>query len=284
MKYRLVNKVLFFALICANMEAKVTIFSHYFGQPEFIKYQYSFFKNNMLDEYEFIVVEDSKSAITSNEIRKECEKYGIKYIHIPRSVFEFPKLPILGSYVGLGSSSFECSVAVQYIYDNYVVPSENICLIIDNDIFLLSPFSVEKYLGSASFSYLHQEKGVVYYMLANFLILNPSCMPEKERLNFNLGTILGNNTDSGGFTYFYLRDYRSLGKSIPIHYLYNTSSPLKEKFGNQCPLLFNSVSWSSHYFIDKETFLHIRMGSNWSKNSDYSKMIGEVNFLLDHLL
>jgi hypothetical protein len=121
-------------------------------------------------------------------------------------------------------------------------------------------------------------------MLPNFLILNPSRMPEKERLNFNMGTILGHNTDSGGYTYFYLRDYESRGISISMHYLHDTNSPLKEGFSGKCPLLFNTPSWSPHYFIDKEIFLHIRMGSNWSKNPLYAKMMAEVFFLFDRLL
>lgn len=282
MKYHLVNKVLFFVLICASMKAKVTIFAHYFGQPEFIKYQYSFFKKNLLDEYAFIAVEDSNNATVSAKIKNECEKYGITYIKIPRSVFEHPKLPILSSYVG--GPSFGCSVAVQYIYDNYVLSRENICMIMDNDIFLLSPFSIEKYLKSSSFAYVDQKRGVVNYMLPNFLMLNTSKMPDKESLNFNMGAIKGANTDSGGFTHFYLQKYGELGKSILVHYLYNTPSLLKEKFVNFCPTLFTSKNWSAHYFIDKEIFLHIRMGSNWSNDSNYSNMIKEVSFLFDQLL
>jgi hypothetical protein len=288
MNYRLAAKILFFVLTFTIVEAKVTIFSRYFGQPQFIKYQYEFFKKNLLDEYDLIVVEESNDPLVSAEIINECTKYDIKYIRIPRSEFAHPKLPIKDCYVGPNSPSFECCVAFQYIYDHYIVRSENICLIVDNDIFLLSPCSVEKYLGSASFAYVHQSRGVlsnyVYYMLPNFLILNPSRMPEKERLDFNMGTILGTNTDSGGYTYFYLRDYENLGREISIHYLFETPSLLKAKFADRCPLLFTSDSWRSHYFIEKEAFLHIRMGSNWSNNPLYPNMINEVTFLFDQLL
>lgn len=282
MNYHLVNKLLFFVLLWSTVDAKVTIFSHYFGQPEFIKYQYLFFKKNLQDEYEFIVVEDSNNPMVSKQIRDECKKFGIKYINIPRSAFERPVLPHLDSYVG--GPSFECSIATQYIYDNYVVSTKNTCVIMDNDIFLLSPFSIEEYLGSNSFAYVHQNKGDVDYMLPNFLIVNPSRMAEKESLNFNMGIIKGNRTDSGGFTHFYLQKYREFGKSISVQYLHNTPSPLKQKFVNFCPTLFTSESWSTHYFIDKETFLHIRMGSNWSRDSRYSHMMNDVKFLFYQLL
>lgn len=289
MNYRLVSKYLILALTTgALIEAKVTIFARYFGQPHFIKYQYEFFKKHLIDDYEFIVVGESNDPWVSSKLKRECKNYGITYLEIPRSEFEKPRLPIKDSYVGIFSPSFECCVAVQYIYDHYVVSSKNICVILDNDIFLISPFSIESYLGKNSFAYVHQERGApnnsVAYMLANFLIFNPSRMPEKNRLNFNMGTIHGNNTDSAGYTYFYLRDYADLGRSVPIYYLYETPSPLREKFINYCPLLFTSESWGSHYFIDQEVFLHIRMGSNWSKNSNYSKMINEVTFLFDQLL
>ncbi len=278
----------FFVLSFSIAESKVSIFAHYFGQPEFIKYQYLFFKQNLLDEYEFIVFEDSSSRAISREIKKECQKYDIKYVHIPRAVFERPKLSIQDWYISLSAPSFQCCVATQYIYDNYVTSSEDTCLILDNDIFLLSPFSIEKHLSDHSFSYVRELKGdprePVFYMLPNFLIFNPKIMPEKESLDFNMGTILGTNTDSGGYTHFYLRDYASLGSEIPRYYLWNTSSDLKNRFVNQCPLLFSSMEWESHYFIEKETFLHIRMGSNWSKHPNYPRMIQEIRTLFETLL
>jgi hypothetical protein len=270
------------------LEAKVSIFSHYFNQPEFVKYQYLFFKQNLLDNYEFVVFEDSNNAHVSSQIQNECKKYNIKYIHIPSSVFEHPKLPIKDWYIGLGAPSFQCAVAIQYIYDNFVIPSKDICLILDNDIFLLSPFSIEKYLENYSFSYSREEKRnsgqQVFYMLPNFVIFNPSIMPEKERLDFNMGTILETHTDSGGYTYFYLRDYAFLGKEMAKYYLCETSSKLKNRFGYQYPLMFNSAEWASHYFIEKDTFLHIRMGSNWSRHPKYSQMREELTSFFERLL
>jgi hypothetical protein len=270
------------------LEARVSIFAHYFGQPEFVKYQYLFFKRNLLDEHELIVCEDSNDPHISGQIQKECEKYNIKYIHIPSSVFEQPKLPIKDWYISLGAPSFQCSVATQYIYDNFVIPSKDICLILDNDIFLLSPFSIEEYLGGYSFAYSKQIKQnscqQVFYMLPNFAIFNPSIMPEKERLDFNMGTILEINTDSGGYTYFYLRDYAFLGKEMSKYYLFDTFSNLKNRWGHKYPLMFNSREWSSHCFLKKDAFLHIRMGSNWSNHPKYPQMKREIISLFERLL
>lgn len=288
MKFLCKISVLLSLCFVSTVEGKVNIFAHYFGQPEFVKYQHLFFEKNMLDEHQLVIFEDSYDPLVSAAIKRECEKYGVTYVHIPKSVFENPKFPVASSYVDLHSPSFGCAVATQYIYDNYVVPSEDICLILDNDIFLLSPFSIEKYLGTDAFAYSEEVRAndlsSVYYMLPNFLILNPSQMPEKELLNFNLGTILGNNTDSGGFTYFYLWDHRSLGKPFPKYYCFATSSDIKERYFSLSPLLFTSVEWSSHYFIDKDLFLHIRMGSNWSKHPNYRQIRQEVETLFDALL
>lgn len=279
---------LFFIATLSLAEAKVSVFAHYFGQPEFVKYQYLFFKHNLLDDYEFVVFEDSNNSDVSEQIRKECEKYDIKYIHIPQSVFEHPKIPIKNSYISLNAPSFQCCVATQYIYDNYVVASPNVCLILDNDIFLISPFSIENHLGSHSFSYVHEIKRhadlSVSYMLPNFIILNPSIMPEKERLDFNMGTILDIPTDSGGYTYYYLLDYAHLGSQIPRYCLHNTPSKIKDHFSAACPLMFHSIEWSSHYFLKPETFLHIRMGSNWSNHPKYSQMTQEIHTLFESLL
>lgn len=275
-------------VLFSTLEAKVCIFAHYFNQPEYIQYQHLLFKKNLLDEYEFFVFEDSSDPKVAAQIKNECQKYGITHIQVPRSSFEVARLPIFDSYVDLFSPSFECAVATQYIYENYVIPSKDICLILDNDIFLLSPFSIEQYLGGASFSYIREIKGTfpneVPYMLPNFLILNPSLMPEKELLSFNLGTILGNRTDSGGYSYFYLCDHGCLGSEMARYYLCNTPSKLKERFCNRCPLLFTSRRWSSHWFIGNELFLHIRMGSNWSKDPSYPEMKREIEILFKTLL
>lgn len=279
---------LFFIASFSLLEAKVSVFAHYFGQPEFIKYQYMFLKRNLLDEYEFVVFEDSDNPNVSRQIEKECEKYGVQCVHIPRSVFETPKLPIKDSYVSLGAASFQCAVATQYIYDNYVIPSRNICLILDNDIFLLSPFSIEKYLGLYSFSYAREERRAanrtIFYMLPNFVIFNPSIMSDKEQLDFNLGTILETRTDSGGYTYFYLLGHASSGSEMLKYYLWDTPSALKDRFGDQYPLLFNSREWSSHCFLAKDAFLHIRMGSNWSQHPKYAQMKQEISSLFETLL
>jgi len=278
----------FFTAFCGLAEAKVSIFAHYFGQPEFVKYQYLFLKKNLLDEFEFVVFEDAPTLTTSKQIRAECEKYGIHCVHIPASVFEKPKLPIRNSYISLKSPSFQCSLATQYIYDHYVTPSKNPCLILDNDIFLLSPASIEQFLENYSFGYVRQQKRTigkpVVYMLPNFIIFNPEIMPKKETLNFNMGLLYGVQTDSGGYTYFYLHDYFHLGKQIPCEYLWTGSSPLKECYSAQCPLLFGSSEWGSHYFMGKETFLHIRMGSNWSANPKYLQMRKEIEYLFEELL
>jgi len=276
-------------LLCVSfLEAKVNVFAHYFGQPEFIKYQHLFFKKNLLDEYEFVVFEDSHNPAVSKEIQKECIKYDIKYVHIPRSVFEQPKLPITDSYVDKRAPSFQCAVATQYIYDNYVMSSENICLILDNDIFLLSPFSIEKFLGNYAFSYAKEEKKddshSIFYALPNFIIFNPSIMPEKKRIDFNMGPIQKILTDSGGYTYYYLKDFSSLGLEMPKYYLHSTNSDFKDRFGYQYPLLFNSSEWSTHYFLEKDTFLHMRMGSNWSKHPKYQQMKQEIASFFDQLL
>lgn len=275
-------------LLAFTLEAKVNIFAHYFGQPEFIKYQYLFFKKNMLDDYDFVVFEDSFDPEVSAVIKSECERYGITYIHIPKSVFEKPQF-LSGSFnVDITAPSVGCAVATQYIYDHYIAPSENLTLLLDNDIFLLSPFSLENYLGSHAFAYNEQIRGneiaCVDYMLPNFVIFRPPSMPDKGRLDFNLGTVLGNNTDSGGFSHFYLREFRHLGKKIPKYYLFDNDSPLKKKYLSLCPYLFTSEDWSSHCFIEKDLFLHIRMGSNWSKHAQYGHMRQEIETLFEALL
>ncbi len=286
---QLFNFALFLTLVFSSqIYAKITIFAHYFGQPEFVKYQYLFFKKNLKDDFEFVVVEDSNNPEISKKIQKECLKYNIRYIHIPKIVFEKPSLPVCDSSVNLNDPSFQCSVATQYIYDNLVLQTHNPCLIIDNDIFLISSFSIEDYLGDYQFAYPKEIRKnqiiTLDYMMPNFLILNPLTMNEKESLNFNLGFIQGIRTDSGGYTYHYLEKYRNEGKLIPKFYLWATPSKLKDRFANKCEMLFHSIEWSSYYFVEPETFFHIRMGSNWAKHPFYNQMIKEVNLFLDELL
>lgn len=271
----------------AVMEAKVRICAHYFGQPEFVKYQHKFFQKNVKDDYELIVFEDSMDPVISREIQKECEKYGIAYVKIPREEFDHPKIPLMNPEIGLHSPSFECSVATQYIYDHYVVSHDDICLILDNDIFLLKPFHFRKYLGEYSFAYVPQSRGHINYMLPNFLIINPKVLKDKESFNFNMGIIDGYATDSAGFTHFYLQKHFLEGRVIPVLFLWGTTeynSYLKKMYDQKYSMLFNLREWSSHFFIEEDSFLHIRMGSNWANHPHYKRMMFEVNCLFNDLL
>jgi hypothetical protein len=68
------------------------------------------------------------------------------------------------------------------------------------------------------------------------------------------------------------------------YFLHKTPSDLKSRFSSQYPLIFNSTEWLSHCFLEKDTFLHIRMGSNWSHHLKYPQMREEIDAFFQTLL
>jgi glycosyltransferase involved in cell wall biosynthesis len=255
--------------------SKVLLFTYSYNRPDFIEIQYKTFKKFLFDEYEFIVFNDASDEHMRSAIEQMCQKLEIPCIRIPQEIHD----PIYNA------SDRNCK-GVQYSLNLLGYTHNDILALIDSDMFLIKEFSIREYMKDYDLAGLHQIRGHVNYLWIGLVFLNMATMPNKTTINFNCGLIDNTRVDSGGFTYYYLRD----NPTAKIRYLENmfyikdffcdlcTSNNLNEcdhhcekmKSLNFSNALINLTCQSPHSIMEvylQNTFLHYRAGSNWNWES-----------------
>lgn len=105
--------------------------------------------------------------------------------------------------------------SVQYSLDTVGFKSDDIVLLIDNDMFLVRPLHIANYLKDHDIiSFLkgsiNDHGQAIMYCCPALTFLNMKSLPNKSSLNFNCGWVNGCSGDSGGFTHYYLKDHPDL--------------------------------------------------------------------------
>ncbi len=190
------------------LSAKVLIVTHSYNRPDFIKVQHETFKKFMLDEYEFVVFNDGPTQKLAGQIEGVCRELAIRCVRVPQEIHQMPYLSRQPWEDG-NCPSVRTSNAIQYSFDTCAFDHEGIVAVIDSDMFLIRPFSIAAYLGDYDLSAVAQWRGsmgCIPYIWNGVMFFNMKTLPNKRSLNFNCGSIDGNHTDTGGFTYYYIKE------------------------------------------------------------------------------
>lgn len=257
------------------IEAKVLIFTYSYNRPDFIEIQYKTFKKFVLDDYEFIVFNDAIDDEMRLKIEQMCNTYHIRCIRIPQEIHD----PIYNASVR------NCAV-VKYSLEKIGFAHDDIVALFDSDLFLIKEFSIKEYMQDYDIAGQWQNRDNINYLWIGLVFLNMATMPNKTTINFDLGRIENSQTDSGGFTHYYLKNNPTTRvrwfdnivyladltcnncKKNKTPICYHLTSTMKElEFSN--PLIYlaylsrNSIS---EVYL-KNTFFHYRAGSNWNCDS-----------------
>lgn len=265
----------FFFIGSCNLSGKVLIFTYAFNRPDFIEIHYKTFKKFLLDEYEFIVFNDAIDQQLCIQIEQVCAKYEIRCIRIPQDIHPLE----------YNASVRNCDV-VNYSLKTIGFYHDDIVALFDSDLFLVRKFSIKDYMKDHDIAGQWQSRDSVNYLWIGLTFLNMATMPNKNTINFGLGFIGNTNTDSGGFTHFYLKNNPNVrvkwfdnivyvseltcnqckSKATPIC---NHQIPYMHLLEFSNPLIYLSQlsrnSISEIYL--KNTFLYYRAGSNWNCES-----------------
>lgn len=248
----------------SGLSAKVLIMTHCYNRPEFISWQSQTFKKFLKDDYEFVVFNDAPNEELFALTEQVCQDLNIKMIIVPQQLHEFR-----------GGPSVECADTIQYMMDTLGFDYPGLVVLIDSDMFLIKDFSIEQYLKkyeiAAHPQYRVGEHGIVTYLLPNLIFFNMQTLANKHTLDFDLGFIDGVNTDTAGFTHFYLESHPKL-KWLRTN-IFNRDSKREElvmeaslRSAYQSKLWdFESVNKFDYEFYIDFSFLHFKAGSNWNK-------------------
>ena len=279
----LVLIVFIFSTICA----KIRLFTFQYNRADFIEIQ-SKCLNKFLkekDDYELIVFNDATDPNYKQQIEQMCKTLKIVCVNFPQELHHTGNLIDLMKPFkldGTNGSVRHCQL-VQYALDNFGYNHNDIVGIMEGDVFLIKEFSIREYLKNYDFIGSIQTdregKGLEYIWIG-LTFLNIKNLPNVKDLNFDLTFINGTFLDSGGSTYYYLKNnhririkkyFRTPISMVPIgdeQQLKNLGFTTKEiSFLNKtlnCQL-------SKHPFVSEEFhldnhFLHY----SWSRNADSS--------------
>ena len=209
------KKILFLLLIpVISIANPVLIISCHCQRPEFIEWQYLTFQKFMKDDYTFIIFNDAKDPSIEKEINVICKKLNLSCIRIPQEIHNRPYLHRLPGE-NYHSSPVRCANVVQYSLDNYGFDYDGPVVIIDSDMFLIRPFSVNELLNTCDIAAVGQSRSTINYLWNGLVFLNMPKLPNKRELNWNCGRVQGSSVDVGGYTYYYLQKY----PSVKVNYL-----------------------------------------------------------------
>ncbi len=278
--------IVFLSILPIPAFTKVLIFTYSFNRPEFIEIQDKTFKKFLLDDYEFIVFNDAKDPSLHGQIHQTCNNLNIRCVDMPQKLHT--------------SEVISCrnAAVVNYSLNLLGFNEERIVALLDSDMFLVKPFSIEEYMKDSYASALRQVRTrkhiVVDYLWVGLVFLDMKRLPNKTTLNFQPGMIRGVETDTGGCTYHYLSQNRNVPiRDINLSYAQDAYNSIKKCPCLECQgLLYpcketvqnikkdkgldeNQIKYviangsdptSSEFYLDSH-FFHYRCGSNWNNQS-----------------
>lgn len=290
------------------MYAKVLIITHAYNRPDFIEIQHKTFQKLLLDEYEFIVFNDAPPGSMCDAIVNICDNHHIPCILVPQ---EIHTRPYLAREPGdpLDRPNIRHCNCIQYSLDTLGFAHQGHLLIIDSDMFLIRPISIETILKDVDIiAPIRGAENRVYYLWPGLTFLAMDRLPNKKNLNFNCGIVNGASVDSGGHTYEYLTNNMDVrwenatelfsyelfcpDRFVPDH-LIKTSTPIEDRIKKYIHLCFTpkEIIFLLHQphtinFCFGNRFLHYRAGTNYdhqSKEYDEKKTALINEFIQDIL-
>lgn len=263
----IVLSVLLFALPIAAITDKILIITHAFNRPDFIEYQAKTFKKFLQDRYEFVVFNDANDPIMSEQIQNTCQQLKILCFNVPQFIQK-----------DIEWASKRTANAIQYSLLALGFDYEGIVFIIDSDMFLIKPLSIQNFLGDYELYGARQSNGEIVYLWNGLVIMDMATLPNKETISFNCTPIRGKAVDTGGHLHYYLTNNPDIKLKtygdIQINQLPRDSDHLKALGFDYttCDFILNHDSSDTHgmQFHADNNFLHYRAGGNWMhKDTDY---------------
>ena len=272
--------------------AKIRLFTFQYNRADFIEIQHKclnkFLKEK--DDYELIVFNDATDPLYKEQIEQMCKKLNITCINFPQELHNsgilienIKRLGLYGKHHNEKNGSVRHCQLVRYALDNFGYNHDDIIGIMEGDVFLIKEFSIRESLKKYDFIGAIQTdrkgKGLEYIWIG-LSFFNIKKIPNPQTLNFDLNFINNTFLDSGGSTYYYLRDnpnlklkkyYRKPITSLPR----NDEQKLKQSgfTNNEIRFLKNSLDCQ----LKETSFLSVELHLDnhflhysWSRNSDGS--------------
>ena len=227
----------------------VKVFTCACNRIDFIEYQHKTLEAFLVDDYEFIVINDGGTEEIKVAIGEECDRLGIVHYETPGNLLK-------------NTGSVAAAATMQWMYDEIILKkySDSLCLNIDSDMFLYRKFSAVEFMGTAGFCGLPQWRGPVEHFWNGVLFMNIPKMPEPETLLMFCGIVKGQNVDNCGFTHYYMqRSDVELKRLVHTSHIHSSNNNL-HIFP---PEVLEEYNEEFRVELLQNAFLHYGSGTNW---------------------
>ena len=222
----------------------IKIYTFQFNDADFLEYQYKTFKKFLKEEHQLVCINNATDENKKETIQKKAVELGVPHY--------FPK------NVNHSLAGYSHQTAIQWTWDNFIVNSDDISIILDHDIFLIKEFSPDL---SYDITGIMQGRGEhIRYFHPGFMVIN-NTLKDKETVSFKGEVIDGHTCDSGGNTYRYIQNHPNL----KIRYLNLVNICAEHENLNIIPEQFRDGYELTKPFQILDNFaIHCLDGSNWS--------------------
>jgi hypothetical protein len=248
--------------------------------PELIELQYRSFKKNLLEDFEFILIDNAQIANNtrvSNQFAKLAERIPITHIQVEIDLDLVNEFDSAEDSKARGFSVFSGdrystgtianAYALQWTQKHVISNQSDPTCLMHSDIFMVRPDTLSSYLKELDLAYYshHVEEGVSYAW--PFFFMMGSGVQNRESLKWWCGSINGIPVDCGGMSYYFLTENDHLKKRhLSLSYVQDDPS-----------LDFHPSDYEIFSILPDSTksMIHYRSASNWNnRSSDYhqSKM------------
>lgn len=201
------------------------VFTTAFNRPDFIALQHRLFARFLLDDYQFVVISDADTEARQRSIRETCDRLGVTCHQVPSEIHDRPYLHRSPGDNYHNPNVRHCN-SVQWAWDTIFARHHGPVMVIDSDMFLIRPFSVEQTLVQHHLAGVYwgaddaRTGAITSYLWLALLLLNNPRLPERQTICFNCGLLPATATvcDSGGWTYLYLNKHKETLKVRALGY------------------------------------------------------------------
>jgi hypothetical protein len=176
------------------------------------------------------------------------------------------------------NANLRAADSLQFAWNSEILDSVNPVLILDNDMFPISSFSIKGKLlesplsGIVNNSWGRWRQKSIPWLWSGLMFIDPPRIPEKGIWSFDCGKVQGINVDVSGQTAHWLMKYSNLVSKINhLPSLTWTTEDTEYRFSaSQMKFLTtDSRNKAGKFYCELygEQFLHYRGGSNWSGES-----------------
>jgi hypothetical protein len=211
---------------------------------DLLELQLRSFSKNLMEEFEFIVINNGASLSTASFMAtaQECQRLNLRcYDVIAKDKYS--------------SMTQACTQGVQWTWQNVISKQTDRVLLMHHDMFLMKPTALSSFIEDIPLAFVPQSrKGIPVHLWEGFVLVDVDKLPDCGSIDWGYGDIEGTWTDTGGRSHYWFQQHPEV-KYMAIQPVHTHDSPDVDFH----PAMFEHLSFNGDPLV-----LHYRAASDWA--------------------